>query len=297
MKTKEKTENKKSFHLNYFFILTLISFVIFLFKTFSLFQDFCISEILGELGIIRKAIFLFYALIIIPFYVPFAIFAVIKKKSKKKLLLNFFMYLIFVSSLFGTYLLSVFFKPLPEEAWKPIIYLYPTQTTNVDIKLGFPEKLSHTYPKYDTKWSVIAEPNGKLTDKNGRTYYALYWEGVDAKAEIAKEGFIVKGSDTITFLEDKLAILGLSEREANEFIIYWLPMLENNKYNYIRFKTKEEQDEYMPLEITPSPDTLIRIMMEYTALEKIIELKEQKLPKAPKRKGFTVVEWGGVRIN
>ena len=40
--------------------------------------------------------------------------------------------------------------------------------------------------------------------------------------------------------EEKLAILGLNEREAEEFIIYWLPKLESNKYNYIRFATEEE---------------------------------------------------------
>lgn len=289
-------KNKKSFHLNYFFILVLISFVIFLIKLFSLLQDFCISEILDRIIELSKFIFLLHIFLIL-LYIPFLVFFLIKKKAKKRILLNFVMYLIFVSSLFWVWFFSAFFSgPRPQEAWKPIIYLYPEQTTNIDIKLGEPEKLSHTYPKYETKWSVIAEPNGTLTDKKGRTYYALYWEGTNAKAEITKEGFLVKGSDTITFLEDKLAILGLSEREANEFIIYWLPKLENNKYNYIRFKTKEEQDAYMPLDVTPSPDTVIRVMMEYAALENPVDITEQKLPQTPKRNGFTVVEWGGTAI-
>ena len=47
-----------------------------------------------------------------------------------------------------------------------------------------------------------------------------------------KTGFVVEGKDTIKFLEEKLKQLGLTDKEADEFIIYWLPKLENNKYNY-----------------------------------------------------------------
>ena len=50
-------------------------------------------------------------------------------------------------------------------------------------------------------------------------------------------------SDVIKFLEEKLGILGLTEREAEEFIVYWLPLMEKNKYNYIRFETLEEINE------------------------------------------------------
>ena len=111
------------------------------------------------------------------------------------------------------------------------------------------------------------------------------------------DGFVVKGEDTIEFLEEKLEILGLNEKEAEEFIIYWLPQMEKNKYNYIRFETQEEINKNMPLEITPVPDTVIRINMEWKALEEAIKVKEQVLEEAPKRNGFTVVEWGGTILN
>ena len=93
-------------------------------------------------------------------------------------------------------------------------------------------------------------------------------------------------------MEEKLAILGLNEREANEFIIYWLPKLEANKYNLIRFETMEEIEAYMPLNIEPKPDTLIRLVMDFKGLNRPIEIREQKL-KTPIREGYTVVEWGG----
>ena len=110
-----------------------------------------------------------------------------------------------------------------------------------------------------------------------------------------EEGFVVKGEDTIKFLEEKLEILGLNEREANEFIIYWLPKLESNKYNFIRFQTEEEINNNMPLEITPKPDTIIRIVMEYKGLKEPIKVQKQQL-QTPKRTGYTVVEWGGTEI-
>jgi hypothetical protein len=106
------------------------------------------------------------------------------------------------------------------------------------------------------------------------------------------KGFVIKGEDTASFLEEKLAILGLNERETNEFIIYWLPKMEKNKYNFIRFSTREEIDNYMPIYFTPRPETFIRINMEFKPLSDILMIEEQVLEKEY-RKGFTVVEWGG----
>ena len=177
---------------------------------------------------------------------------------------------------------------------KPIIYLYPKESMNIKVELGYPNKLTTTYPKYKDYWLVYATPEGTLIDKDTkRKYYSLFWEGINTiSSGIKDEGFIVKGEDARVFLEEKLEILGLNYKEQEEFIIYWLPKLESNKYNYIRFETLEEQNRNMPLIITPIPDTIIRINMEYKALDSKIDVKEQTLTKV-KREGFTVVEWGG----
>lgn len=182
-------------------------------------------------------------------------------------------------------------------AYKPILYFYPEGKTDISVKLLNDEYLTTTYPKYNDSWEVVAYKDGTLVDKKtGRKHYGLYWEGVSHFARMMSDGFVVKGDDTINFLEEKLKILGLNEREANEFIIYWLPKLESNKYNYIRFETNDEINEYMPLEINPVPDTLIRVMMSYKPLDEKIDIKEQILNKQT-RKGFTVVEWGGTLIS
>ena len=182
-------------------------------------------------------------------------------------------------------------------ALKPIIYLYPQEEKEITVKLGYSEKITCSYPKYTLEgWKVIAKPDGSMIDlKTGRNLYSLYWEGKDAPKTDLKEGFVVKGEDAASFLEEKLEILGLSEREAEEFIIYWLPKLEASKYNYVRFATMEEINEYMPLEFSVNPDSLIRVLMQFKGLEEEITVNEQKL-QTPKREGFIAVEWGGTEL-
>ena len=181
---------------------------------------------------------------------------------------------------------------------KPLIYLYPETKMQVEVKLGNIKDVTTTYPKYEDSWHILANPNGNLIDlKTGRNLYGLYWEGkrITDNTNLT-EGFVIKKEDTISFLEEKLAMLGLNEREANEFIIYWLPQLEENNYNFIRFLSIEEINEYMPLEISPTPDTIIRVLMEFKGLDERVEVKEQKL-ETPKREGFVVVEWGGSKLD
>ena len=178
---------------------------------------------------------------------------------------------------------------------KPIIYLYPTKEKIVHVELWNPKNLSHTYPKYnlETWWNVIAKPNWDLIDVDtNRKLYALYREWKSNSETNFDEWFVVAWKDIIPFLEEKLAILGLNEREAEEFIVYWLPEMENNKWNLIRFKTIEEIDKDMPLDITPIPDTVIRIMMDWKAIDEPINISEQTLV-TPERIWFTVVEWWG----
>ena len=102
-------------------------------------------------------------------------------------------------------------------------------------------------------------------------------------------------NNILYFLEEKLAILGLNEREANEFIVYWLPQLEANDYTFIRFATLEEINSRMPLNISPAPDTIIRVLMEFKSVNEKFDYKEQVLS-TPERHGFTVVEWGGTHL-
>lgn len=177
---------------------------------------------------------------------------------------------------------------------KPVIYLYPKEETELSVKLDYSGWLSCTYPEYNGQWQITAKPDGTLTDKNGMEYNYLYWEGVTDTEYDFSEGFCIKGEDTAEFLEKALANLGLNRREANEFIVYWLPKMQSNEYNIISFQTDVYTDN-AKLEIIPEPDTLIRVFMAYKPSDVCIDITEQKLT-SPDREGFTVVEWGGTEI-
>lgn len=182
---------------------------------------------------------------------------------------------------------------------KPILYFYPTEKQAISVHLDLPESsILYTYPRYTPAgWQMIAEPSGRLTDAaTGREYYALYWEGqLPVASRLVPQGFVVAGNETADFLAEKLASIGLSAREANEFMIYWLPILDKNPYNFIQFLVNEDCHALAPLRIQPQPETMIRLWMAFQPLQQTQIVEPQVLPKY-KRKGFTVVEWGGVQV-
>ncbi len=182
----------------------------------------------------------------------------------------------------------------PNACYKPVIYLYPEEETKVSVNLTLNGELTCTYPAYGDGWNVTASPDGILTDENGMMYNYLYWEGDACVTWDMSRGFCVKGDDTAKFLEDALAKLGLNRREANEFIVYWLPLMQENPYNIISFQSDVYTDAAV-LKVTPNPDTVIRVFMAYSASETYVEIEEQELL-APERTGFTVVEWGGSEV-
>ncbi len=176
---------------------------------------------------------------------------------------------------------------------KPVIYLYPENDTECTVRVDIDGVLTCTYPEHgDNGWqSFIARPDGTLVFPNGREYYCLYWEGLwSFRADLSK-GFCVKGSDTAEFLEWALDEIGLTPREANEFIVYWLPRLRQNPYNLISFQGHEYSDSAR-LEIAPLPDSLLRVYMIAKPLDAYVEIEPQEFEDFA-REGFTVVEWGG----
>ena len=179
---------------------------------------------------------------------------------------------------------------------KPVLYLYPEEEMEVTVTLGFDGTLTSTYPAYGDGWTVTARPDGTLTNPaTGREYYCLFWEGISEAEYDFSAGFCVAGEDTAAFLEDALDRLGLTEREADEFIIYWLPKLEGNPYNLLSFQTEAYTDS-AGLTIDPAPDTLIRVFLAWKGLDAPVEVEPQTLT-AQARTGFTAVEWGGAEVD
>ncbi len=183
----------------------------------------------------------------------------------------------------------------------PIIYLYDEQEREANVKLDLKGDLTCTYPKYDEKngWTVKTSADGVLTDKNGRQYEYLYWEAdVDMVPDFSK-GFCIRGEDSAAFLEKALSDLGLSDTEANAFIMYWLPDFEENPYNVIAFQTDTYED-VAKLDVDPLPDTVVRVNMLFYGSDEYVDMVEQDLaamnPSLEEREGFVLVEWGGGKL-
>lgn len=178
---------------------------------------------------------------------------------------------------------------------KPVIYLYPKEPMEVWVELDYTGELTCTYPAYNGGWHVTAEPDGTLTDtETGREYSYLFWEGVSDVIYDMSKGYVVRGEDTAEFLQETLEKMGLLPEEYNEFIVYWLPRMQDNAYNLISFQT-DAYTEHAELKITPQPDSILRIFMVYQALEEVLSVETPEIENF-ERNGFTVVEWGGAEL-
>ena len=177
---------------------------------------------------------------------------------------------------------------------KPVIYLYPEQETTVSVSLDYAGTLTATYPAYENGWTVTAEPDGTLYDENGDEYSYLLWEGENNTDYDFSKGFCVAGADTADFLREKLAEIGLTPREYNEFIVYWLPKMQDNPYNLISFQSEAYTDA-AKLDIDPTPDSVLRVFMAWKPLSKPQTIEPQTFTPFA-RDGFTVVEWGGCEV-
>ncbi len=183
-----------------------------------------------------------------------------------------------------------------ERVKKPIIYLYPEEEMTVSVKLSLDGRLTYTWPiSQDGSWEVTAKPSGVLTDHEGREYSYIFWEADTTAVYDFSKGFCIAGEDTADFLRDTLSKIGLTAKEYNEFIVFWLPQMQDNKYNLISFQSDAYTDSAQ-LDISPKPDSMLRVFMAWKPVEHMIDIEPQDFDTF-QRNGFTVVEWGGCEVS
>ncbi|MBI2024734.1 MAG: hypothetical protein HYT03_01400 [Candidatus Harrisonbacteria bacterium] len=182
-------------------------------------------------------------------------------------------------------------------AAEPIIYIYPEVKTEVAIEIEDSIKLIASDPPYKFAWHITAFPGSKLIDRSsGKKYDRLFWEGVTNLMFLPDRGWMIPKNEIEEFLLSTLPKYGLNAQETDDFIEAWLPFFHDSNYYLIGFFDTEETNRIAPLDIRPYPDTLIRVTMYSKPLNDPISIKSPILPKfVPKRNGFTIVEWGGLR--
>ena len=177
------------------------------------------------------------------------------------------------------------------ECGKPVIYLYPEKPTEVSVKVG--ANITKSEPLYSDGWNTLAYPDGKLV-VNGQAYPNLFWEGQgDGLYTSVNDGYVVKQEDLTNTLKNHLTKLGLNSQESADFLAFWLPKMPETPYVRLTWFGTKQMNELAPLTVVPQPDTTIRIFLDFEGLNTPINLKSQNLT-APARKGFTLVEWGGL---
>jgi hypothetical protein len=208
---------------------------------------------------------------------------------------------------------------------KPVLYLYPEEPTNVSVSFAKPMEITYSIPTYQSDWYVQAQPDGTLmdlvpeltdctaidTNKPGSEYAKsacetneypyLYWAGnrIGMSYPVNPHiGWIVSYDEIPWFLDTTLNAIGFTEKEKEDFLSYWVPVLleKDAPWYHIRFLQTSDMNMFIPMLIRPTPDRYYRLFLDWRPLA-----DKPAIPVAPQqldtivRKGFTVVEWGGLQ--
>jgi len=180
---------------------------------------------------------------------------------------------------------------------KPVIYLYPTQDTIVDVSIDVPGKIIASDPLYPTDgWKqVLAHPSGKL-EYQDKSYRELFFESEVDHVNQPTNGIVIPVGNLTNELDKQITKLGLIGDEKTEFIDFWVPKLQALHTPYILFSVLDrvEKERVDHINITPKPNTFISFITYFKPLTiPYTGLPTLTLPKTPQRIGFTAVEWGG----
>ena len=180
---------------------------------------------------------------------------------------------------------------------KPVIYLYPTKEIDAEVTINVKEgNFTCVYPPFNASqtsqstWKVHAHPDGTMF-VDGKNCPYLFWEAESKRSYDFSKGFIVTAKDAKDFLEEKLKFVGLNDREAFDFITFWLPVLLKNGVSICSFQF-DNYTEQCPLQVNPKPDSVLRVFLAIKKVTGTESIEEQELHPF-ERHGFSVIEWGG----
>lgn len=178
--------------------------------------------------------------------------------------------------------------------YAPVIYLYPPRPEDIHVRLSGQTVLTSSTPSYHDGWSVMARPDGRLTQDH-QTYGGLYYEDiVDAHWQL-HSGWIVTRRTFAAWANDTLKAYGLNARETAGFIAYWQPRIPAGKHVLFAPQPVSIVDRTVQLHIDPRPASLLRL---WFAIKPGAANWRPQTPHIRRfiRTGFTAVEWGGILI-
>jgi len=207
---------------------------------------------------------------------------------------------------------------------KPVVYLYPKKPTVVHLSFSSPVTLNTQIPLYQNGWLVKANVDGTLIDLQSQytdctkidsakfgseyastacktnSYPYIYWSGksVENSYPAVEGGWIVEKGKLLTFMQNTLQEIGLTDNESKDMTSYWVPKMseENAPYYRVSFLQTQDMNAFIPMNVSPQPDSVLRVFLDWKALSSkpTVNLEPQQLKKF-NRNGFTLVEWGGLQ--
>jgi hypothetical protein len=179
-------------------------------------------------------------------------------------------------------------------AEKPVIYIYPEEAAQFQVNLIFKNNtiLTESIPEYKNGWDVFAEKSGKIDNK----YDYLFYETSMGSLPDLLPGWCIIQEDIKKELPKILHKLGLNEKETTDFMEYWIPRFNEHEFYNFNLLINEQLDNYVELDITPKPDSILRLLFFFEGCNEYEKLPTPRYTEF-KRIGTTVVEWGGVMIN
>lgn len=178
-----------------------------------------------------------------------------------------------------------FWGPTQERA--PYLYLYPESEQDIRVRLGFSGGgyVYESEPPYCDGWDVRVRPDGTIDGM----YRYLFYEALVSKRLDHDLGWLISGHGLEADLRGLLSQLGLIGAEIDDFLQFWVPILEGHPW-YAFYP--QDAEALITLDITPQPKTVIRALFLIRPLERPVAITAPPIPSPPKRDGFTAVEWG-----
>lgn len=221
----------------------------------------------------------------------------------KKTLFNIVIFQIIIGAIFLS--LSIPFQSCePDESgenecdtcgpvlYKPNIYLYPTERSQISVKIQFPTggKIITSIPVYDNGWNVYVDTSG-IIDNN---YEYLFYESKQPDVWQQNEGWIIKKSELETFFKDNMLKHGFYGREVKDFLDYWIPRFTEFNYYEIYPQHSNIIERAIKLDISNKPDNVLRLFYLIKGVNSTSNNKINIPKEIPQfnRSGFFVTEWG-----
>ncbi|MFH2049163.1 MAG: hypothetical protein ABIJ12_06930 [bacterium] len=178
-----------------------------------------------------------------------------------------------------------FLEPCQVDA--PNIYLYPETESNVSVTLDFPNGgyVNKSEPIYNDGWNVNVTPEGLIDGE----YDYLFYKAILPTQPNTNEGWLLTRANLEAEFRTILAEHGFVGREIDDFVEYWVPLLNDAPYYGVY---PQDVESFVELNISPQPENTLRVFLLVLPYEQPITIPVPREHDNFIRDGFTVVEWG-----